>query len=103
MEMEKTNMFNAALKIVKKLQDNNFSAVFAGGVVRDFLLGLPAKDIDIATSASCEDIEKLFKRTIGVGRQFGVMIVLQDGFEFECAQFRNDVHTQSCKNFEPIS
>lgn len=96
-----TDMNTAAKEIVIKLKSAGHEAVFAGGCVRDMLLGLPAKDIDIATSASCSDIEKLFPNTIGVGRQFGIMVVIHKGHQFECAKFRNDIHNHSCKNFEP--
>jgi putative nucleotidyltransferase with HDIG domain len=47
-------------------------------------------DIDIATSAKPDDIERLFKRTIPVGKQFGVMIVVEGGIEFEVATFRSE-------------
>lgn len=90
-----------AKKIVKILQDAGHDAVFAGGAVRDLLLGVEPHDFDIATSASCSEIEKLFPNTVGVGRQFGIMVVIHKGHQFECAKFRNDIHNYSCKNFEP--
>jgi poly(A) polymerase len=56
--------------------------------VRDFLLGRDPQDYDIATDARPEQIEKLFKRTIAVGRKFGVMVVVEDGHQFQVATFR---------------
>jgi poly(A) polymerase len=44
-----TNMMNTAIKIINKLKSHNHTAVIAGGAVRDLLLGLDPKDIDIAT------------------------------------------------------
>jgi len=81
---------NKAKKIVSVLQNNGFEAVFAGGCVRDSLLQLIPKDIDIATSATPNEVESLFKNTIPVGKQFGIIIVVIDGEEFEVATFRTD-------------
>lgn len=58
--------------------------------MRDMLLGQPAHDIDVATSARPEDVEKIFPRTFAVGAQFGVIVVLEDGMEFQVATFRAD-------------
>jgi poly(A) polymerase len=56
--------------------------------VRDFFLGREPGDYDIATSARPEEVEKLFKRTIAVGRKFGVMVVVEGGQQFQVATFR---------------
>jgi poly(A) polymerase len=80
-----------ATEIVKTLGEAGFIAYFAGGWVRDYLLGHPSADIDIATSASTADIARLFPRTIPVGESFGVMIVLIDNLPFEVATFRKDI------------
>ncbi len=79
-----------AESIVRILQEANFTAFFAGGWVRDFVMGRPCQDIDIATSAHPEEVMALFKRSIAVGAQFGVVRVLLDGHEFEVASFRSD-------------
>src|SRR6476620_6740284 len=51
---------------------------------------LPPKDIDIATDARPEEVQKLFPRTYAVGAHFGVIVVLENGFQFEVATFRSD-------------
>ncbi|MCF7729769.1 MAG: CCA tRNA nucleotidyltransferase [Chthoniobacterales bacterium] len=79
-----------ARKILQKLRDHGYQAYFAGGCVRDMLLGLEPHDIDIATEALPEQIEKIFSRTISVGAQFGVIIVLQEDAEIQVATFRHD-------------
>lgn len=79
-----------ALKIVNRLAGAGFTALYAGGSVRDLLLGKPAKDIDIATNATPVEVQSLFERTVPVGAHFGVVIVLQDGTPFEVATFRAD-------------
>ena len=65
-------------------------AYFAGGCVRDQLLGIVPKDYDIATSAPLSAVQQLFDKTIPVGEAFGVCLVLLDGRSFEVATFRKD-------------
>lgn len=77
-------------KICAELQDAGFTAYFAGGYVRDMLMGHVSDDIDIATSASVEEIQKLFPKTIPVGVAFGIVIVVMEGEQFEVATFRKD-------------
>jgi poly(A) polymerase len=79
-----------ATRIVRRLREAGHEAYFAGGCVRDRLLGREAHDIDVATSARPEEVQKLFPRTVAVGAQFGVIVVLEDGLEFQVATFRAD-------------
>ncbi|MBI5794679.1 MAG: CCA tRNA nucleotidyltransferase, partial [Planctomycetes bacterium] len=79
-----------AIEIVKTLQKHGYKAFFAGGCVRDMIMGKESEDYDIATSALPEDIMKLFERTIPVGVQFGVVIVVKEGHNFEVATFRTE-------------
>jgi len=79
-----------ALEIIKKLQQNGYEALFCGGCVRDLLLGLIPADYDVATSAIPDVIESLFDKTIAVGKAFGVIVVVLDGYEIEVATFRSD-------------
>lgn len=80
-----------AKKIIKKLVKEGYIAYFAGGWVRDFLMGHPSSDIDIATDAPPQKILDLFSHTIPVGIAFGVVIVVMDGHPFEVSTFRRDV------------
>ena len=77
-----------ATEIVRRLQTAGHSAYWVGGCVRDSLLGREPDDYDVATSAKPEQVEALFRRTIPVGRKFGVIIVLEDGHEFQVATYR---------------
>lgn len=79
-----------ATSVVKKLSDAGHVAYFAGGWVRDFLMNRRSDDIDIATSASVEEIQNLFPKTIPVGVSFGIVIVVEEGHQFEVATFRKD-------------
>jgi poly(A) polymerase len=83
--MEKT-----AHGIVRKLRAAGHAAYYAGGSVRDLLNGKPPKDIDIATDARPEVVQKIFPRTYAVGAHFGVIVVLENDFQFEVATFRSD-------------
>ena len=79
-----------AKKIVARLRKAGFAAFWVGGCVRDYLLGREPWDIDIATDARPEQIEALFKRTIAVGKKFGVIIVVENEHDFQVATFRSD-------------
>ena len=82
--------YTAAKQIVTTLQDAGFTTYFAGGWVRDHLLGKDADDIDIATTAEPSDIIKLFPKTIPVGINFSILIVVQDSVHCEVATFRKE-------------
>lgn len=81
-------MRDTAIKIVKRLQDAGFQAYFAGGCVRDQLLGVTPKDYDITTNARPNEVEKLFERTLEIGKAFGVTMIIENGIQFEIATFR---------------
>jgi len=81
---------NLALQIVRTLKKNGHEAYFVGGSVRDLLLRKKPKDFDIATDAVPKRVAKLFKKTVPVGAQFGVMLVVLDNLPFEVATFRTD-------------
>lgn len=83
-------MESTARKIVQRLNEAGHEAYFAGGCVRDVLLGKTPHDFDIATSARPEEVQSLFSRTIPVGAQFGVIIVVDGGVEYQVATFRAD-------------
>jgi len=80
-----------ATAIVKKLVREGYTAYFAGGWVRDYLMGHPSVDIDIATNAPPEVILDLFPYTVPVGLAFGVIIVVYEGHPFEVSTFRRDI------------
>src|SRR6201987_4459 len=84
------SLSRVATKLVRRLRESGFIAYFAGGGVRDALLRKQPKDIDIATDAEPDEVQKMFARTVGVGAKFGVVRGLEGGFEFEGATFRSD-------------
>lgn len=84
--------FKIAVKIIKRLNEHGFTAYFAGGAVRDMIMKKKYKDIDIATDAVPDEIIKLFKKCILVGKQFGVIKVIINKIEFEITTFRTDIN-----------
>ncbi len=79
-----------ALTILNRLRSQGYEAYFVGGCVRDLLLKKTPKDFDIATNATPDVVQKLFTRTVPVGVQFGVVLVMEEGLSFEVATFRSD-------------
>jgi poly(A) polymerase len=79
-----------ATDIVRRLRAAGHEAYFAGGCVRDQLLGREPLDYDVATSASPDTVRALFPHTVPVGAQFGVILVIEKDQSFEVATFRSD-------------
>ena len=79
-----------AVKIIEILSDAGFESYIVGGAVRDLLIEKNPKEYDICTSATPNEINKIFKKSKLVGQSFGVSIVLQDKYAFEIATFRED-------------
>ncbi|QQL46129.1 CCA tRNA nucleotidyltransferase [Sulfuriroseicoccus oceanibius] len=80
----------AACSVVATLTDAGFTAFFAGGCVRDRLMGNHVKDYDIATNATPQQVAAAFSKVRMVGAHFGVALVHYHGFDFEVATFRED-------------
>lgn len=80
----------AAARVASTLSAEGFTAYFAGGCVRDRLLGLEPADFDVATDAHPEQIARAFPGARGVGASFGVMLVRSAGHTIEVATFRRD-------------
>lgn len=83
-----------ALDVVRTLRGKGHRAFFAGGCVRDELLGREPADYDVATDATPDRISSLFRRTSQVGASFGVVLVKygpsRDAGTIEVATFRSD-------------
>jgi poly(A) polymerase len=84
-----------AVDVVRRLREAGHEALWAGGCVRDELLGLVPHDYDVATSARPEQVRRLFRRTVAVGMSFGVVEVLGPridvgSLKIQVATFRSD-------------
>ena len=80
-----------ALAVVRRLREAGHVAYFAGGCVRDELLGLTPKDYDVATDAPPDRVRELFRNTQPVGAAFGVILVRHRRSQIEVATFRTDL------------
>ena len=89
LDFEKKN-FAGALEIVGILVEKGHKAFFVGGCVRDALLGVACDEIDIATSATPEQVQQAFAKTVAVGESFGVVLVIKGDMKFEVATFRRE-------------
>src|SRR3954454_14291586 len=96
-----------ALEIAQKLRAAGFEALWAGGCVRDELLGLTPKDYDVATSATPDQIRDLFghRRTLAIGASFGVITVLgpKAAGQVEVATFRTDAAYSDGRHPDSVS
>jgi len=85
---------NFGVEVVRVLQGAGHEALFAGGCVRDELLGLTPDDYDVATAAFPEQVQELFPRSLAVGASFGVIDVIRKWqgtyLKVQVATFRND-------------
>jgi poly(A) polymerase len=91
-----------ATEIVRRLQGAGFAAFWVGGCVRDFLLGREPGDYDVVTSARPEEIERVFRKTIAVGRKFGVMVVVEGDDQYQVATFRAEGDYQDGRHPEKV-
>jgi len=79
-----------AERIVRMLRDAGHEAYFAGGCVRDLVMGVAPHDYDVTTSARPDEVMMLFRKTVPVGAAFGVVLVILGGREYEVATFRTE-------------
>ena len=96
-------MRDLATSVVRRLQEAGFAAYWVGGCVRDFLLGREPQDYDVATAALPEQIETLFQRAVAVGRKFGVMLVVENGCQFQVATFRAEADYRDGRHPERVT
>ncbi len=89
-KIKNSEIYITALEVIKTLSDAGFESYIVGGAVRDLLIKKNPKEYDICTSATPNEINKIFKKSKLVGQSFGVSIVLQNQYAFEIATFRED-------------
>lgn len=85
-----SNLRERATAVVRRLVEAGHQAYLVGGCVRDLLLGRDPADYDVATSATPDEVLRLFPRSVTVGAKFGVVRVQQEDAEIEVATFRSD-------------
>lgn len=82
--------FLKALPILEQIEKAGFEAYFVGGSVRDFLLDRNIDDVDIATSATPDEVKEIFPKTVDVGISHGTVVVLYQGESYEVTTFRSE-------------
>ncbi|RBW70255.1 CCA tRNA nucleotidyltransferase [Bacillus taeanensis] len=92
------SVFVKAVPILETLQEYGFKAYFVGGAVRDMLLHRPIHDIDIATSASPQEVVGLFKNVIPVGIEHGTVVVHEKGVSYEVTTFRKETEYEDFRH-----
>ncbi len=91
---ERLEIPETVLELARTLEQAGHEAWCVGGAIRDRLLGVPGGDVDLATSAKPEEVQRLFRRTVPVGIRFGTVAVLdRAGAPHEVTTFRHDVET----------
>ncbi|MBL7543233.1 MAG: hypothetical protein JNL11_05425 [Bdellovibrionaceae bacterium] len=90
LQLPLVDSYPLALEIIQKLNAVGHTSYFAGGCVRDALLGKVPKDIDIATTAHPDEVERHFSHTVAVGKKFGIIVVIQGRHSIEVATFRKE-------------
>lgn len=82
--------FLTAVPVLKKLESAGFEAYFVGGSVRDYLLQKEINDVDIATSATPEEVKQIFTKTVDIGIEHGTVLVLFQNQSYEITTFRSE-------------
>ena len=81
---------DSSRKVIQQLESAGHEAVFVGGSIRDYLLGKDASDIDIATSASPDEVKRVFPYTFDVGIAHGTVLVMMDHEPIEVTTYRTE-------------
>lgn len=98
-QIDRKLLSNGALKTIEGLQKAGFEAYIVGGAVRDLLLNRIPKDFDVATDATPEEVNRIFRRSRIIGRRFRLVHVLFGDETIEVSTFRGhhqaegDAHT----------
>ena len=76
------------MEIVKKLKQSGFQGYLVGGCVRDSLVGIKAKDFDVSTDATPEEVRKIFRASRIIGKRFRLVHVFSRNELIEVSTFR---------------
>lgn len=93
-----TEPFKEAKEIIETIESFHHEAYFVGGAVRDLILGVEVNDIDIATSATPEQIMTIFQKVIPVGIEHGTVLVRHNGQSYEITTYRENAHIRNQVN-----
>lgn len=95
--------FRKAIPIIERIEEAGYEAYFVGGGVRDTLLHLPISDVDIASSATPSEIQRIFPVTFDVGIQHGTVMVLYEKKTYEITTFRTESKYENFRRPEKVN
>ncbi|MFL6562671.1 MAG: CCA tRNA nucleotidyltransferase, partial [Bacillus sp. (in: firmicutes)] len=95
--------FLTAVPVLKKLESAGFEAYFVGGSVRDYLLNKEINDVDIATSATPEEVKQIFSKTVDIGIEHGTLLVLYQNQSYEITTFRTEAEYEDYRRPKEVS
>jgi tRNA nucleotidyltransferase (CCA-adding enzyme) len=95
--------FLAAVPVLERLESAGFEAYFVGGSVRDYLLHKEINDVDIATSATPEEVKQIFDKTVDIGIEHGTLLVLFQNHSYEITTFRNEAEYEDFRRPKEVT
>ena len=102
-DIQSVPLFVSALPVLQTLKEAGHEAVFVGGSVRDLVLGKEISDVDIATSATPEEVKSLFSHTVDVGIEHGTVLVLHHHDSYEVTTFRTEGMYQDFRHPDSVT
>ena len=102
-DIQSVPLFVSALPVLQTLKEAGHEAVFVGGSVRDLVLGKEISDVDIATSATPEEVKSLFSHTVDVGIEHGTVLVLHHHDSYEVTTFRTEGTYQDFRHPDSVT
>ena len=102
-DIQSVPLFVSALPVLQTLKEAGHEAVFVGGSVRDLVLGKEISDVDIATSATPEEVKSLFSHTVDVGIEHGTVLVLHHYDSYEVTTFRTEGTYQDFRHPDSVT
>lgn len=83
-------LFLKSVPILDLIEEAGYEAYFVGGSVRDYILGRPINDVDIASSATPQEIKRIFPNTADIGIDHGTVLVITETGTYEITTFRTE-------------
>ncbi len=100
---ETNSMMHSAVSILDIISNRGYQAFIVGGSVRDIIMNREINDIDITTNMPMKVLELIFKtHDIGKSKDFGILNVKFDDFDFEIAQFRTEQNYTNGRHPEDV-
>ncbi|MDM5331247.1 CCA tRNA nucleotidyltransferase [Neobacillus sp. CF12] len=95
--------FLSAVPVLERIETAGFEAYFVGGSVRDFLLNKEINDVDIATSATPEEVKQIFSKTVDIGIEHGTVLVIYQNQSYEITTFRSEAEYEDYRRPKEVS